>query len=76
MKTHLRLAVFTLLFAALGALVWALWAARGACDGFEWFLEALILTVTFRVPIWVWCLSGGAFLAVRFAIARRKAKPL
>ncbi len=74
MKNHLRLGACTLLFALLGAFLWAFWATRGACHAIEWFLEALIMTVTFRVPIWVWCLSGGAYFAVRLALARRKAR--
>ncbi len=74
MKHRVGPAFLTLLFAALGALLWAFWAARGACNGIEWFLEALIMTVALRVPLWVWLLSGGAFLAVRFAVIRRKAQ--
>ncbi len=74
MKKTVRLTLLTLLCALAGAFLWSLWAARGACAGLEWLLEALILTVTFRVPAWVWALSAGAFWAVRFAAARLKAK--
>ncbi len=76
MKNGVRLALWTLLFAALGARLWAFWATRGACNGIEWFLEALIMVVALRVPLWVWALSAGAFLVVRFAALRRKAGPL
>ncbi len=74
MKNGVRLTLLTLLFAFLGAFLWAFWATYGACDGLEWFLEALIMTVALRVPLWVWALSGGAFLAVRFAVTRRKTR--
>lgn len=74
MKSRAGLALLTLLFAALGALLWALWATWGACNGMEWFLEALIMTVALRVPLWVWILSALAFLGVRFAVVRLKAQ--
>ncbi len=74
MKSRAGLALWTLLFAALGALLWSFWATRGACHPMEWFLEALIMTVALRVPLWVWVLSGGAFWGVRFALSRRKAQ--
>lgn len=74
MKKSVGLTLLTLLFAFLGALLWAFWATRGACSGIEWFLEALILTVALRVPLWVWALSALAFWAVRLATLRLKAQ--
>ncbi len=74
MKNRIGPVLLTLLFAALGALLWSFWATRGACNGMEWFLEALIMTVALRAPLWVWALSGGVFWAVRLALIRRKAQ--
>ncbi len=74
MKKTVGLVILTLLFAFLGTLLWSLWATYGACDGLEWFLEALIMTVALRAPVWVWCLSALAFWGVRFAVIRLKAQ--
>lgn len=70
----LSLALWTLLVTCLGTLLWAFWATRGACDGIEWFLEALIMVAALRVPLWVWPIPALAFFAVRFAVLRRKGR--